>query len=313
MNRKHRRIIAGAVIVFILATFVPPWVYTHDRNGSNGGRARTPAGYYCILSPPSPKSASVDDGVSLDMSRLVLEWVCILVTAGAVRFFLNVETGTPSAAKPTAPLPRSVGNRKSFSREMKWIALGVVAALIAFALPITIAAIRQSKWLEPEKLAQSKTFIVVDEAKKNIFDEIPTVPDIGAARSNADKGHADAQYALGSCYFNADGVAKDYVMAAWWYRKAADQGYAPAQNDLGLCYENGFGVPRDTVRAYVWYNLAAAQRQKAAIQNLALLEKKMTPEKVVEAQQLSRESKVQDAPTGKKTRRMTAEEFLDSP
>ena len=116
MNKKQRRIIAWTVFVFVPATFFPPWIYTHDQNGTNGGHAHTPAGYHCILSPPTPETDHVVDGVSIDASRLVLEWLCILVTAGAAWLFLNVDTGTASAAQPTASLPSYGG--KPVSRRM---------------------------------------------------------------------------------------------------------------------------------------------------------------------------------------------------
>lgn len=119
MNNKKSKIIAGVVFVFFLATFFPPWIYTHDRNGSSGGHAHKPAGFYCILWSPYPKSESVDDGVSIDMSRLMLEWLCILVTAGAAWFFMNADTRTASAAPPTVPLPRPVGNRKLFTMKIR--------------------------------------------------------------------------------------------------------------------------------------------------------------------------------------------------
>jgi len=41
---------------------------------------------------------------------------------------------------------------------------------------------------------------------------------------------------------SAEGVAKDEVEAVKWYRKAAEQNYAKAQYDLGFCYYNGEGV-----------------------------------------------------------------------
>ena len=43
-----------------------------------------------------------------------------------------------------------------------------------------------------------------------------------------------AQYALGSCYANGEGVEKDLTEAVIWYRKAADQGLAEAQFNLGF-------------------------------------------------------------------------------
>jgi TPR repeat protein len=44
--------------------------------------------------------------------------------------------------------------------------------------------------------------------------------------------------------------------AVKWFRKAADQGLAPAQYNLGVCYANGEGVPKDVVMAYMWFDLA---------------------------------------------------------
>jgi len=78
----------------------------------------------------------------------------------------------------------------------------------------------------------------------------------------AERGDANAQYSLGVCYAKGDGVAKDYVEAVKWCRKAAEQNLALAQFNLGFSYENGDGVAKDWVEAVKWY-------RKAAEQNLA--------------------------------------------
>jgi len=64
-------------------------------------------------------------------------------------------------------------------------------------------------------------------------------------KSLADRGNADAQFALGKMYFYGQGVPQDYAQAVNWFRKAADQGDAHAQNGLGAMYELGKGVPED--------------------------------------------------------------------
>ena len=51
----------------------------------------------------------------------------------------------------------------------------------------------------------------------------------------------------------------NYVEAVKWYRKAAEQNYAPAQYNLGVCYANGQGVAKDEVEAVKWYRKAAEQ------------------------------------------------------
>ena len=52
------------------------------------------------------------------------------------------------------------------------------------------------------------------------------------ALNKAEQGDTEAQYNLGLCYYKGEGVAKDVVEAAKWYREAADQGYAEAQKAL---------------------------------------------------------------------------------
>jgi TPR repeat protein/serine/threonine protein kinase len=83
-------------------------------------------------------------------------------------------------------------------------------------------------------------------------------------RKAAEQGHVDAQYMLGLCYSKGFGVAKDNAQAATWYRMAADQGYAGAQYSLGGCYFRGEGVGKDTAEAVTWYRNAADQGHAAA-------------------------------------------------
>ena len=54
-----------------------------------------------------------------------------------------------------------------------------------------------------------------------------------------------AQFSLGRCYADGDGVAQDWAQAATWYRRAAEQGDVEAECYLGKCYANGHGVARD--------------------------------------------------------------------
>jgi hypothetical protein len=56
------------------------------------------------------------------------------------------------------------------------------------------------------------------------------------------------------------GVAKDHAKAASLYRQAAERGHGNAQAALGSLYLNGRGVPQDYVSAHMWLNLAAVQR-----------------------------------------------------
>jgi TPR repeat protein len=108
-------------------------------------------------------------------------------------------------------------------------------------------------------------------------------------RKAAEQNHAKAQYWLGYCYYIGQGVPKDYAEAVKWSHKAANQGDVDAQFRLGMCYNAGEGVTKDLVEAAKWWNLASAQGEKLAKRNLFVIEQKMTPEQIAEAQQLARE------------------------
>ncbi len=108
-------------------------------------------------------------------------------------------------------------------------------------------------------------------------------------RPLAEQGDAEAQWFLGSMYYQGKGVPQDDQEAVRWYRQAADQGDAYAQNTLAYMYEHGRGVPRNYVRAYMWASLAAAQGIEDSAKGLEILEKKMTSDRLAEAQRLARE------------------------
>ena len=61
-------------------------------------------------------------------------------------------------------------------------------------------------------------------------------------RKTAEKGDADAQYRLGSWYYDGgDGIScantSDRDEAIKWFRKAAGQEHVEAQFILGFCYK----------------------------------------------------------------------------
>jgi len=111
----------------------------------------------------------------------------------------------------------------------------------------------------------------------------------------AEQGLAEAQYNLGLMYDDGQGVPQDDTEAVKWYRKAAGQGHAKAQNNLGVMYGKGKGVPQDYVQSHKWSNLSASRSQgkghEESVHNRDLVEKRMTPAQVAEAQRLAREWK----------------------
>jgi TPR repeat protein len=108
-------------------------------------------------------------------------------------------------------------------------------------------------------------------------------------RLAAEQNVAGAQLNVGSAYYYGQGVPKDTVAAATWYRKAAEQNLPEAQYNLGMSYYEGIGVPIDYVEAYKWWNLSAAQGYESSVKARAIIEARMTPSQIADAQQLSRE------------------------
>ena len=78
-------------------------------------------------------------------------------------------------------------------------------------------------------------------------------------RQAADKGNAQAQFDLGSCYERGRGVSRDLAEAFKWYKKSAEQGNKFAQYSLSLCYENGNGVTMNYSEAAKWVRKSAEQ------------------------------------------------------
>ena len=97
-------------------------------------------------------------------------------------------------------------------------------------------------------------------------------------REAAERGHAQAQFAMGQRFATGEGVARSPDLARQWLERAAGQGHADAQCALGDWYAAGHGVPDfvdpaereawraaghgvapDFVQARGWYEQAARQ------------------------------------------------------
>ena len=58
---------------------------------------------------------------------------------------------------------------------------------------------------------------------------IPSERQIHRWQMDAERGDARAQYKLGSCYYNGQGVETNYTEAVKWFRKSAEKNNAMAQ------------------------------------------------------------------------------------
>ncbi len=101
-------------------------------------------------------------------------------------------------------------------------------------------------------------------------------------QAKAEAGDAQAQFDLAERFHDGLGVAKDYYLAAEWFRKAADQGHAQAQCNLGMMYVIGRGVVRNHAEAYKWLTLAANSGHALALKMQKSTLERMAPEEIEE-------------------------------
>ena len=123
-------------------------------------------------------------------------------------------------------------------------------------------------------------------------------------RKAAEQDDAVAQFNLGIMY--AKGGSPSYAEAALWYRLAAEHGLAGAQFNLGMMYVEGQGVPQDYVQAHMWLTLAASQlpalgtnQRNTTVDARDRVASKMTPQQIVEAQELAFELTIEHRHVGR--------------
>jgi hypothetical protein len=91
-------------------------------------------------------------------------------------------------------------------------------------------------------------------------DGVGVAKDVGKGlalgRESAAAGSCFGQCVVGWCYRNGVGVAQDYAEALRLYSLAAAQGYAIAQNNLGRMFRDGLGVAQDRTEVIRWFRRA---------------------------------------------------------
>ncbi len=91
---------------------------------------------------------------------------------------------------------------------------------------------------------------------------------IAELRAAADKHDPKVQFELGLRFHNGDGVLKEPIEAAEWWRKAAEQKLPEAEYNLGVAYWHGDGVPKDKQEGMRLCRLAANSGLPAAQESL---------------------------------------------
>lgn len=103
---------------------------------------------------------------------------------------------------------------------------------------------------------------VMEEQATYYYGDVEALDELELARirSEAERGYAKAQYALGLVLARRDGVKHgDWAEAIKWYKLAAEAGYAAAQHEMGVLCALGTGMEKDAKVAVEWYHKAAVQ------------------------------------------------------
>lgn len=103
----------------------------------------------------------------------------------------------------------------------------------------------------------------------------------------ADRGHAEDQYNLGCALLMSaikEGDVPYFREGLKWIRMAVEQGHAGAQFSLGWCYHNGQGVKADQIEAHKCFRLAYDLGHKGAKDEVVLIEALLSTEDLQEAE-----------------------------
>ena len=94
MNVKQKVCIWIGIMAFMLMGILPPWVYRLDiENNGAVVRVEASAGYSFLTSPPAPRKPWVwpsgQTTVSIDVTRLLIQWAVVVVVVGGLVFTLG--------------------------------------------------------------------------------------------------------------------------------------------------------------------------------------------------------------------------------
>ena len=119
----------------------------------------------------------------------------------------------------------------------------------------------------------------------SIFSQNPDKALMWLSRA-AEQGAVEAQSFLAMMYRKGEGVPANDQLAFKWYSKAAEQGDAESQFWLGKMYQDGRGVSKNLLMGFVWYYLSGSNGNEKGRQKYIELEKLISWEKMLEAEQL---------------------------
>ena len=102
----------------------------------------------------------------------------------------------------------------------------------------------------------------------------------------ATSGDVQAQFELGSFYYDNELSERDLAQALQWFEQASLQGHAQAQHRLGLMFFRGEGVPANNVQAYIVLKMAAVNGAEEALDSADLVAMQMRADELQLASQV---------------------------
>jgi len=96
-------------------------------------------------------------------------------------------------------------------------------------------------------------------------------------RAEAEQGRVASRTALATQYYLGLGTPRDLALAAHHFEIAARAGDALAQLNLGVLHLNGWGAKQSRADAFGWFQAAADAGNSRALDYLATLTDKLTP------------------------------------
>jgi TPR repeat protein len=136
-------------------------------------------------------------------------------------------------------------------------------------------------------LAGSNSLIIPSSGRCSLHSLPEDLPEaLAACEQVAASGNQQAQFELGSFYYDAPSTARNLDLALKWFEQASLQGHAQAQQRLGMMFFRGEGVPANNVQAYVVLKMAAVNGAEDALDNADMVAAQMRSDELQQATQV---------------------------
>ena len=100
------------------------------------------------------------------------------------------------------------------------------------------------------------------------------------------QGHVNAQFNLGSLYFDGNGVEQSNILGIEWFKSSGRAGHAGASFALAEMFREGERVSKDLVEAHAWAAKAEANAHENGLVLKEEIEEDLSPSQLSEARRL---------------------------